>query len=54
MNAFEGAVYTDTSERHFRRQAAQGVFPHIRIGRRVLFRREALDTALARLESKTK
>lgn len=52
MNAVEGAVYTDTSERNFRGLVAQGVFPHIRIGRRVLFRREALDAALAKLESK--
>ena len=51
MNAVEGSVYTDTSERNFRRLAAQGVFPSIRLGRRVLFRRDALDAALARLES---
>jgi len=54
MNAIEGATYTNTCERNFRTLAAQGVFPHIRIGRRVLWRRDTLDAALARLESKTK
>ena len=52
MSAVEAAVYADLSERNFRQQAAQGVFPYIRIGRRVVFRRDALDAVLARLESK--
>lgn len=51
LNAFEAAIYTDISERNFRTLARQGIFPSIRIGRRVLFRRDALDAALARLES---
>lgn len=54
MSAVEAAVYANLSERNLRRQAAEGVFPHIRIGRRVVFRRDTLDAALARLESKTK
>jgi excisionase family DNA binding protein len=54
MNAVEAANYVDLSERNFRQQAAEGLFPAIRIGRRVVFRRDALDDALARLESKTK
>jgi hypothetical protein len=53
MNAVEGAAYTDTSERNFRNLAAKGVFPNIRIGRRVVWRRDALDAALATLEAKT-
>ena len=51
MNAAEAAAYTDTSERNFRELAEKGVFPHIRVGRRVLFRRDAIDTALAKLEA---
>jgi excisionase family DNA binding protein len=51
LSAVEGSVYTTTSERKFRDLAAQGVFPSIRLGRRILFRRDALDAALARLES---
>jgi excisionase family DNA binding protein len=51
LNAVEAAVYTDFSERNFRKLADQGVFPNIRVGRRLLFRRAALDDALAKLES---
>lgn len=47
MNAAEAAVYTDTCERNFRELADKGIFPHIRVGRRVLFRRDAIDAALA-------
>jgi excisionase family DNA binding protein len=52
MSAVEAAVYTDTSERNFRELAERGVFPSVRIGRRVLFRRKAIDAALAQLEEK--
>jgi excisionase family DNA binding protein len=51
MSAAEAAVYTDTSERNFRELAEKGVFPHVRVGRRVLFRRDGIDAALARLEA---
>ena len=53
MNAAEAAVYTDCSERHFRELTAKGVFPHIRVGRRVLFRRDAINAALGKLERQT-
>ena len=53
LNAVEAAIYTDISERNFRTLATQGIFPSIRIGRRVLFRRDALDAALTQLESKS-
>jgi hypothetical protein len=52
MNAVEGAAYTDTSERNFRKLAAEGVFPNFRIGRRVLWRLDALDAAIATLGQK--
>ena len=51
LSAVEAAIYMDISERNFRTLATQGIFPSIRIGRRLLFRRDALDAALARLES---
>jgi excisionase family DNA binding protein len=50
LSAAEAAVYTDTSERNFRELAERGVFPSIRVGRRVLFRRDAIDAALGKLE----
>ena len=53
LSALEGAAYTNFSERNFRKLVAQGVFPRIRIGRRLVFRREALDAALAGFESKS-
>lgn len=52
MNAPEGAVYVDMSERNFREKARQGFFPYIKIGGRLLFRRDALDQALAKFEIK--
>src|SRR5438876_1054624 len=52
MSAPEGATYVGVSERHFRDQARRRVFPSIRVGGRILFRRDALDAALEKLEVK--
>lgn len=52
MNAPEGAAYTGMSERNFRELGRRRILPSIRLGGRVLFRREALDAALERLEVK--
>ena len=52
MNAAEGAVYVDMCERNFREKARQGIFPSIRIGGRLLFRRDALNSTLAKYEVK--
>jgi excisionase family DNA binding protein len=53
MSAVEAAAYTDTSVRNFRELADRGVFPSIRVGRRVLFRRDAIDAVLVRLETQS-
>lgn len=54
MCAAEGAEYTTLSLRHFLSLADEGLFPRVRIGRRVLFRRASIDAALAALETQTK
>ena len=53
MSAAEAAAYFGLSERSFRSFARQGVFPSIKVGRRRLFRRDAIDAALVRLENST-
>jgi excisionase family DNA binding protein len=52
MVAREAAAYVRLSERTFRQEAQHGVFPSIRVGRRLMFRRDSIDAALKRLEAK--
>jgi excisionase family DNA binding protein len=49
----EAAPFLRTSAKTLRRWARDRLLPSIKIGRRLLFRREALELALKRLESKS-
>jgi len=46
LNLTEAAVAIRMSESWLRREAAAGRFPHIRLGRRLLFRPAAVDAWL--------
>lgn len=51
LTAAEAAEYLGTSYWNLLQMAKKGLIPHIRIGRRVLFRQESLETWLANQES---
>ena len=46
----EAVAYSRLGDPNFRSKLKARVFPHVRIGGRILIRRPALDAALARLE----
>jgi excisionase family DNA binding protein len=54
MTVVEAAAYTGLSERTLRKSVAQGLFPSVRVGRRLLLRRTSLDAALGALEAAAK
>jgi hypothetical protein len=47
----EAIIYTRIGERAFRNAVARGLIPEIRIGRRRMYRRDALIDALMKLET---
>ncbi len=51
MTRREAANYLRLSDRGFRRFLEQKLFPEISVGRKRLYRKSALDRALAKLET---
>jgi excisionase family DNA binding protein len=50
LSIFEAAVYLDLCTHSVRAKAKARLIPYIKVGGRWLFRREALDAALLKLE----
>jgi excisionase family DNA binding protein len=53
FNSQEAAAYLSTPIKTLRRWARQRIVPSIKIGRKLLFRRVALDALLRRLETRS-
>jgi excisionase family DNA binding protein len=53
LNSQEAAAYLSTPVKTLRRWARDKMVPSIKIGRKLLFRRSALEALLKRLETKS-
>jgi excisionase family DNA binding protein len=53
FNSQEAAAYLSTPIKTLRRWARQRIVPSIKIGRKLLFRRVALDALIRRLETRS-